>query len=260
MVRILGPRLRPGVHVLRRDDEHVQVGIDPPGRVILPADPAVLAVLAALGAGDAPAPDADPSGTLRALAAAGLLVTGAPPAPGPRGPAPRVSIDPLGLEVDLLWGLLAEAGIGPAVPEAPPDVHVVVSAGPVARARVDPWLAEGAPHLVLAGTGRPGSVRLGPFVQPGVTACLRCVDAHEAALDPRRQLLVEQLSELPAAPVDPVVVALACAWAAREIATYVAGGRPATWSASVDLDVEVPQVRPWERHPWCGCAWDLAPY
>lgn len=264
MVRILGSRLRPGVHVLRRDDGHVQVGLDPPERVILPVDPPVLSVLDALRAGDAPIPDADPSGTLHALAAAGLLEQRSPVAAGPRPSAPRVAVDPGRLDLGPLAGLLADAGIGvgadPAEPGRPPDVQLVADTGPLARARVDQWLAEDAPHLVLAGTGRPGSLRLGPFVQPGRTACLRCVDAHEATLDPRRQLLVEQLSELPPAPVDPLVVALACAWAARDLATYLAGRRPTTWSATVDLDAEQPVVRRWERHPWCGCAWDLAPY
>ncbi len=65
-----------------------------------------------------------------------------------------------------------------------------------------------------------------PFVQPGVTACLRCLDAHEVALDPRRPLLVEQLARLPAAPIDPAVLALAQTWAARDLATYLGGGRP----------------------------------
>lgn len=258
-MRILGSRLRPGVHVLRRDDARVQVGLDPPDRLVLPARPAVLDLLAALGAGQAPARDADPTGTLHALAAAGLLEPDSPAASRPAA-APRVAVDGDGLDLTLLSRLLADAGIGPAQPGRPPDVHVVAAAGPLPRARVDPWLAEGAPHLVLAGTGRPGSLRLGPFVQPGVTACLRCIDAHEAAGDPRRPLLVEQLGELPPAPVDPLVVAVACAWAARELASYVAGRRPATWSGTVDLDVDRPAVRPWERHAWCGCAWDLAPY
>ena len=39
------PRLRPGCHVVRRDDDHLQVGVDPPERVILPDRPEVLAVL-----------------------------------------------------------------------------------------------------------------------------------------------------------------------------------------------------------------------
>ena len=259
-MRILGSHLRPGFHVLRRDDHHVQVGLDPPQRVILPAHGPVLDVLAALHAGVAPAPEADRTGTLHALAAAGLLEPGRPVSSATSRTVPRVSVASDDLDLELLTRLLTDAGIGPGLKGRPPDVHVMACAGPLARVRLDPWLGEGAPHLVIAGTGRPGSLRLGPFVQPGITACMRCVDAYETALDPRRPLLVEQLTELPVAPIDPLVVALACAWAARDIAAYVGGRRPATWSATVDLDAQVPVVQPWRRHPWCGCAWDLTPY
>ena len=121
-------------------------------------------------------------------------------------------------------------------------------------------MAEGAPHLLLSGNGRPGGLRLGPFVRPGATACLRCVDAHEAAPDPRRSLVLQQLADLPAARIDPSLLAWGVAWAAREVLRYVSGAQPATWSATVDLDDDVPVVRAWERHPHCGCAWDALPY
>lgn len=259
-MRIHGSRLRPGVHVLRRDDRHVQIGLDPPHRVILPADPEVLDLLDQLRDGTAATVEGEASGVLRTLDAAGLLEPCSSQLIAERGAKPRVAIASAGLDLSALTPLLEAAGIGAAVPGRPADVHVVAASGPLSRERLDPLIQEGAPHLVVAGTGRPGSLRLGPFVLPGITACLRCVDAHESGSDPRRPLLVAQLSELRPAPVDPTVVGLACAWAACEIASYVAQRRPATWSGTVDLDLEVPVVQTWERHPWCGCAWDLAPY
>ncbi len=67
---------------------------------------------------------------------------------------------------------------------------------------------------------------------------------------------LEQLADLPAAAVDPATIALALAWATRDLHTFLAGGCPGTWSASVDLDAGPPVLRAWERHPHCGCAWD----
>ena len=100
---------------------------------------------------------------------------------------------------------------------------------------------------------------LGPFVVPGATACLRCVDAHRGEADPRRGLVLEQAASLPALTrdrVDPALHALALAWAARDVVTFVEGGRPATWSATVRVDAGLrlaPQE--WLRHSHCGCSW-----
>ena len=49
------PALRPGWHVVRRDADTLQIGIDPPHRVVLSDSPGVRAVLAALRGGRRPA-------------------------------------------------------------------------------------------------------------------------------------------------------------------------------------------------------------
>lgn len=255
--------LAPGVHVVPRDDEHVQVGLDPPARVVVRRRPELLAALDALVRGRAPVVTGPEVATLlSALEAAGLLLPPRDPdaAPDPVASTGTVAVVDRGLGLDTLTRLLVRSGVRPARAGQPPDLYVVGSPGPVPRASLDDWLCEGAPHLVLAGTGAPGSLRLGPLVEPGLTACVRCVDAAEAAHDPRRTLVVEQLAALPARSPDPALLALAVAWAAREAAAYVGGGRPVTWSATVDLDGAAPVVRAWERHPHCGCAWDVMPY
>lgn len=255
------PRLLPGLHVLRRDSRHLQVGLDPPARVVLPDDPETVALLAGLR-GETPLPPtltATQRGALDALAEADLLDggTGASRVPG------SVAVVAAGLDLGPLRDLLVAAGVEVADDDRSlPSLYVVGSAGPLPRGLVDPWAAEGAPYLVLCGTGRPGVLRVGPLVEPGLTACLRCVDAHEAAHDPRRPLLLEQLAGLPAPPVDPVTLAWASAWAAREIRTHLAGHASLTWSTTLDLDGSTPAPTPrtWQRHPDCGCAWDELPY
>ena len=248
-------RLGPGVHVVARDGDHVQVGLDPPARVIVRRDPDLLDLLDQLARGASPhrvtAREAD---LVRALDDAGLLE---------RPEAARsgtVAVADHGLGVEPLVALLRRAGVGAPRPGTAVDLHVVAAPGPLPRDLLDGWVLDGTPHLVLAGTGRPGGLRLGPLVEPGTTACLRCVDAAESVHDPRRSLVLEQLAVRPAAPFDPALVTLALAWAAREVAAYVGGRRPLTWSATVDLGDDAPVVRTWERHPHCGCAWDEMPY
>ena len=254
-------RLAPGVHVVPRDDEHVQVGLDPPACVVVRRDPALLATLDDLATGRPARGAADPPvrALLASLEAAGLLSRST----RPTGPVPArgtVEVVDHGLGLDPLARLLRDGGTGPPRRGQPADLYVVGSPGPLPRASLDDWVSEGAPHLLLTGTGHPGSLRLGPLVEPGVTACVRCVDAAEATHDPRRTLVVEQLAALPPRTPDPAVVALGLAWAAREARTYAAGGRPLTWSTTVDLAGPTPVVRSWHRHPHCGCAWDVLPY
>jgi hypothetical protein len=248
------PRLAPGVHVVHRDDEHLQVGLDPPARVIVRRDHTAVTTLESLRGRPGPTAVEPSPALLRSLDTAGLLAHPQAPRTG------SVAVVDRGLGLHALRRLLEGGGVEAAADPASADLVVVGAPAPVPRALLDDWVRDGTTHLVLAGTGHPGSLRLGPLVEPGSTACLRCVDAAESTHDPRRTLVVEQLAVRPAAPLDPALVAVGAAWAAREVAAYVAGRRPATWSATLDLDPPVPRHRVWERHPHCGCAWDDLPY
>jgi hypothetical protein len=156
--------------------------------------------------------------------------------------------------------LLRGAGLGLAGPNDLPTAWLVVTPAEPVRAEIDPLVREAAPHLlVVCGA----AARVGPFVVTGQTACLRCVDAHLAEPDPRRPLVVEQAARTAAdtddAPVDPTLEVLALAHAVRDLARYAEGDRPASWSATIDIDHAAPAVRrEWKRHPHCGCAWDVA--
>lgn len=235
--------LRPGLHVVRRDDRHLQVGVDPPQRAVLPDRPDVRRLLDDLVAGRDPAPvTPEARRALADLAGAGLL---------DEPPAPRRSVALAGSGADRVEGLLREAGcrIDPA---AAPVLLVV--AGEVPRPDADAEVRGGRAHLPV-GAG-PHGWTVGPFVVPGRTACLRCVDAHRTEQDPRRALVVEQLAGRPAAPADPALSALVAAWAVRDVLTYLAGDEPATWSATVEIGPALPpRRRVWTRHPHCGCAW-----
>jgi hypothetical protein len=243
------PRLRSGLYVVRRDDRHLQVGLDPPTRLVVPDEPEVRALLADLAAGQATDLRGDTARRLlRDLAGAGML-DGAPP--GPRAPVAVAGTDALVEDADRL---LRAAGVPVTEEQGDAAVVLVLSDGEPARDVVDDQVRAGRAHLVLAGDA--AGYRVGPFVRPGETACLRCVDAHRGEHDPRRAMVVEQLAGRPLAAPDPVVQTLAVAWAVREVRHYLDGHRPVTWSAEVALlDLPEPRRTTWTRHPHCGCSW-----
>lgn len=274
-------RWRPGVYVVRRDAAHLQVGVDPPLRAVVPDSPAVRAALRHL----APADEPEADHALRTLRAAGLLLAGGQPGsslgvpPAARRAAEAqfgeeasrrlAARSGAGVEVRAdrglratVGGLLRGAGVAVvdgADADRAPSLVLVVTVGEPARDEVDPLVREGAPHLLVS---LGATARVGPLVVPGATACLRCVDARLAETDPRRPLVVEQVVRVARAagdvPVDPTLTTLALAWAVRDLCRYLEGDRPATWSAVVEVGADGPMTpTAWVRHPHCGCAWDV---
>lgn len=238
-------RLRPGYQAVRRDRGLLQVGLDKPYRAVLPDTLDVRRLLTDLAAGQATMPTSLPA--RRAMLA--LLDAGLACPAGHEEPQPRVGFD----GPPALVAAAAEM-LGPVSPE-PPQIVVMLSAGPLARMRVDPLVRTGTPYLVVEST--PDEWTVGPLVVPGVTACLRCVDAACAETDPRRAIVLDQLVDAPV-PHDPLLESLAVSWAVRDALAHLAGRRPSTWSASLTLTRDQEPVRrPWLRHPDCGCAWDL---
>ncbi|WP_182380081.1 hypothetical protein [Nocardioides sp. WS12] len=279
--------LRPGTPVMARSPGVLQVGLDEPA-VRVSDDPAVRRVLAALAR-----PSGIPVGTelpaaatdvLLRLDRVGLLVE-VPDAelrPDPAlvtlraqfGPdavrrqesrdAATIAMHAAPATHAVLAPLLDRAGLRhldaghPAAADLTTTAHLVVTTGPLDRALLDPLVRDSVPHLLV--TGAACGRRVGPFVQPGLTACLRCVDAHEALQDPRRPLLLTQAARAAAdwpPPVDPLLDEIALAWAVRDLVRYIEGDEPSTWSATIDVGpLDPPQRVRWGRHLDCGCAWD----
>lgn len=138
------------------------------------------------------------------------------------------------------------------------DGEVVITLGEPAREEADRMVRDGRTHLWVAVLA--DRARVGPFVVPGTTACLRCVDAGLAERDPHLLAASTSLrvgaTALPA-PADPLTLRTALAWAARDVLAAVDGEHPSSWSTTVEIPlVGAPRHRTWLRHPWCGCAWD----
>lgn len=240
--------------------------------MVVAESPAVHEALAALEAGARPEASAATAGLLRGLLAHDLLVDGdlllgdltQAPAHSAYGLATGEALRRRalgGVHIDGPADLVAHARQWlPAGLGRRPAVTLLLSLGPLARDRVDPLTAAAQPHLPLQTV--EGRVELGPFVVPGHSACLRCVDAHRGEGDPRRGLVLEQYAAAgPRAdgvpePFDPPVLAAALAWAVRDCVAHLEGGHPATWSTTVAFGPGmVHEELTWARHPHCGCAW-----
>lgn len=280
------PLLRPGARVVRRDDGHLQVGLAAPSRVVLRDDPASRAVLDAVREGRPPPLDSPAAiACCRSLMDRGLVVDAdalfsALPPSGPRRESVAAAFTEEGTDAPWVLGtraavgvsvtgpdpwlsaattLLVDSGVGVGVGTALPSAHLTIAVGEPRRSTLDRLVHAGDPHLLV--TSVDGRLRVGPFVVPGVTACLRCLDAHLGEHDPRRALVIEQYADTEGAPlapepVDPALMSLALAFAVRDMVRFVDGREPATWSTTVDVDPGLSLTRTaWARHPQCGCSW-----
>jgi bacteriocin biosynthesis cyclodehydratase domain-containing protein len=250
------PLLAPGLHVLRRGDERLQVGLDRSRAVLLPDTSDVRRDLRALVRGEVTCLSQVPEQVRPLLDEPGTTATGRVAVIGFGHPSGAVMLS-------RLRSLVGAAGHTAARTVA--DVVVVAGVGEPERELVDRWGQSGTPHLLVRLV--EGHAVVGPFVDPGRTACLRCLDATVTDEDPAWPLLVQQYASLSARdrpdgagePVDPVLADLACAWAVRDVTSYLHGHRPSTWSATIRIDPLLRDIctTQWLRHPACGCTWTM---
>lgn len=244
------PQLTAAARVVERDDGCLQIGIRPETYVRVTDTAPLREALTAIAHGERRGGD-NPE-LLAALDDAGLFA-----APQPPGPFPVRLVGSLTGDVE---GALAWVGMR-VRPRA--RLALVLSTGELDRAELDPLVRGDIPHLVLRAVD--GVVVVGPFVVPGATACLRCLDAHHSDEDPGYAVALERYVVAGAQPRedgcvdvhDPGNVALALAWAARDLRMFSTGGVPSTWSSTVVIGgVRAPIAAvAWQPHPRCGCRW-----
>lgn len=274
--------LRPGVRVTRRDGTHLQVGLDPRTALVVPDSSDTRAMLSALRSGGPIDHETRASDVWRALERRGQIVDAdayfhhlpadqqhqraraALFAQHPRDAAWRLAARAaahVAVDADQLGAiavhLLTTAGLGQG--GGRPTVGLLIADGEVRRPRLDVLMQTSTPHLLISQSD--GIVRVGPFVDPGRTACQRCIDAQLGEQDPRRGLIIEQYAEetVPTAvaePHDETFLLLAVSLAVADVVAFVDGDRPATWSTTIEVGpgLELPRTL-WKRHPRCGCSW-----
>ncbi|MET0997074.1 MAG: TOMM precursor leader peptide-binding protein [Marmoricola sp.] len=255
-------RLAAGLRVVRRGRDHLQIGLYDERRVLLPRTQDVEQVLAALAEGAPVGNDPDHASVLEGLQRTGCVVWDQPP----RAVRPAVAV--LGrLEVPGLPdldGLLRASGVAvtPSIDSA--QVVLVLSVGELDRDRLDPLIRSRTAHLVVRLVD--GGAVIGPFVAPGATACLRCIDAHLSVRDPDHVAVTARYVRATARPradgmpdLDPALTSLTLVWALRDVVAHLAGAEPSSWSRTVHLGPDPSQhaSHTWLRHPQCGCCWPV---
>jgi hypothetical protein len=252
-------RLAPGLRVVRRGLHHLQVGLYDDSRVLLPRTAEVEETLARLLH---QRPLDDNEGTAVVL---GLLEQHGCLERGPSAAEGRVAVlggwETPGLPD--LGALLAAAGLTLTHSTVEADVVLVQSLGELDRELLDPLVRRRTDHLVLRMVD--GGAVLGPFVVPGVTACLRCVDAHRSVLDPDHVAVTSRYRRATSGPRDDgapdvpdvSLLSLVLSWAARDVVAHRTGREPATFSRTIRFGREPArrQEQEWPRHPDCGCCW-----
>jgi bacteriocin biosynthesis cyclodehydratase domain-containing protein len=288
------PMLRPGLKVLRRDPRTLQLGMDWPGVTALPDTAALRAVLGAIDAfrdvagvvlaasNTGPSPE-ECTAVLGTLIDCGAVVDYTPRLAPELGESTEAALwllagpgravaDVVGArERSRLWvcgtGSVADAvarlsrsaGLRLCRDAAAATVIVVASDREPTREIADALMHVGVPHLWAYVRDLVGVI--GPFVVPGATACLRCVDAARASHDSAWPTLLQsaEASPQPVPPCDAVLATLVAAWAAQEVALWASDIRPQTYGRVI----EVPQgwgpaeTVQYEPHPACGCGWPL---
>ena len=184
------------------------------------------------------------------------LRTGRRGAPGaaPRRPAARSG--PTGSRASA-----NERADGPTVVLLAP----VDAAGAVDLDLRERLVRESVPHVPAYVRETVGVV--GPFVVPGRTPCLRCLDLARAERDPSWPRVLAQLCPPPAGSRrrsgagpdagDGVLAVLVAAQAVLQVLTFLDGGEPSAAGRTLEtvLGDGLTRWRPWEAHPACGCHW-----
>ncbi|MBX6386037.1 MAG: ThiF family adenylyltransferase [Microbispora sp.] len=133
-----------------------------------------------------------------------------------------------------------------------PDLVILAPSGPLDAALVHEIGAANVPHLLVCAFEGHGSV--GPFVLPGLTPCLRCLDLTRRDRDPSWPLVSALLGGYPAGEIacDVVLSCLVAAQAAGQALAYLDEGRVP------DGLLEVSPGWRWrhrrlDAHDRCGC-------
>lgn len=286
-------RLTSPVSTLRRSSGALQVGLDASASALLPGAPAAAeSALRAFRGWRSAAEAATLSGVdvswlsdaVPRLVASGVLTrrTSAPPASG------SVVVLGGGRLAHRLVALLADGGVdafrvADPTPGQPDRDRWRDAAGPARLTFADHWqdalagpvrLAVVAPptvepdrvltdhlrraritHLVVR--VEPERAVVGPFVVPGRSPCVRCVDLGRRDLDPDWPLLLAQLACTWQEPGE-----LAASWAASSAAAQALAWTDRGVAPPVGVTLELPQdtlaleTRSWQAHPACCCVQD----
>jgi hypothetical protein len=167
-----------------------------------------------------------------------------------------------GLIADLVTDLLTRSGLAAAADVASPprrgrqpDLAVLV--GHPQPEDIAEMHRQRQVHLAISVSEAIGVV--GPLVQPGRTACLRCLDLARADRDPAWPLILAQLpgDRMDATADDAMLATAVAAQAAAQAAAFADRSELAASTANGTLELALPawqwRRRTWPPHQACTC-------
>jgi hypothetical protein len=140
-----------------------------------------------------------------------------------------------------------------------PDLVILAPVGPLDGVLVNELTALGIPHLLVAAFEGHGSI--GPLVEPGVTACLHCLDLTRRDRDPGWPIVTARLGGFPAGEIacDTALAALVAAEAAAHALAYLDGRACVVTNGTIDILPDWQRKRrTWTIHSQCRCIRNFA--
>lgn len=255
-------KLDPRFPIVWRDPASLQIGVDAPQVRLDNLTEAEERMVAALGVGVNRAGlevIADSCGVQRSRISTLLSALGPALASPPRSKSGSVVVTGTGPTADRVIGTLAESGIRVYIATTVEDAAAADAALAIAighfvfpPALYGLWLRRDIPHLpVLLGDD---SVRIGPIVEPGRTACLYCFERHRADADPSWPAIASQLLGKRSAIESALVASEVSAVASRLAISRLRGGDQSESAMLLEATSGQISFADCPPHPLCGCS------
>lgn len=144
-----------------------------------------------------------------------------------------------------------------------PDLVVFADAAPAPGVALDTLMRAGVAHLVAVVRDLEGVV--GPMVVPGQTSCVRCHHLTRTDRDRQWPRVAAQLAapagrhETRVRPCDVALASAVASHAALQALAFLDAGAAGAMDGTLHLALPDGTVRrrSWQRHPACGCAWEM---
>jgi bacteriocin biosynthesis cyclodehydratase domain-containing protein len=267
-------RLDPGIPLVWRTPDSIQLGIDRPLAVFPGVTPALEQVVVALRTGIPPsaalligenagACAAEINALLRALRPA-LLRVAAPERPARHPPATAtatatatVCVDGDGPTAQRIRVMLQDLGfvIGARTPDAESGAALAVIVGHyvLEPERHGHWLRRDIPHLPVVFSDT--EIRLGPLVEPGIGPCLYCLELRHLDDDPAWPAMAGQLLNREAPTETPRNSIETATRVAGIVADRLHTGQNSLAATTLLVDADTRRVRRRANQPHerCGC-------
>src|SRR5699024_10217889 len=140
--------------------------------------------------------------------------------------------------------------------ESRPDLVVIVDQYVAHPRLTSTFIRHDVPHLSVVLTERRSVI--GPYVVPGQSCCVRCLDLHRADHDKYWRAVATQLAALGQhhpLTEDPGLALATASTMSNQILAVLSRTTPTTRGATLEITLPeaLPNVRTWPIHPHCGC-------